>query len=535
MRRFGPRGFVISIVCAGLLALGFVGLQITQTATSLQATPPAFVPPLLDREQVDYALSKLDGIVADAMERTGIPGIAVAVVYQDEVVYAKGFGLREVGKPDQIDTDTVFQLASVSKPIASTIVAEIVGRGLIAWDDPVKKHNPSFKLSDPYVTEHATFADLLSHRSGLLTGDGDLLEDLGYDRAYILDHLDQQSLDQFRSTYNYSNFGYTAGGEAAAIAAGTTWEDLADTVLFKPLGMTRSSYRHADYKAHKNKALIHVRNKGAADSEWSAKYDREPDPEAPAGGASASINDIAKYLRLQLNGGTFEDQEIINANALATTHAPHQITGPPRTPLSRASFYGLGWGASYDDLGRVKMNHSGAFFLGASTNVSLLPGENLGIAVLTNGEPIGVPEGIANSFLDIAQNGALSVDWTGFYGMMYQAMHDGEALPTDYTIQPGDAKPPGALGEYAGTYGNTYYGPLVVKADGDRLVMSLGPESAPNIFVLTPYDGDTFSFETIGENAVGLAGVAFGRNPDGTVSSAVIDFYDQTGLGTFKR
>jgi len=540
MRRFGPRGFAISVAFSGLLAFGIAGSSIAQTAVeqtapSLRATPPAFVPPLLDREQVDYALSKLDGIVADAMERTGVPGVAVAVVYQDEVVYAKGFGLREVGKPDQIDTDTVFQLASVSKPIASTIVAGAVGRGLIGWDDSVKKHNPSFKLSDPYVTEHATFADLLSHRSGVPTGGGDLLEDLGYDRTYILDHLNQQPLDQFRSSYHYSNFGYTAGGEAAAIAAGLSWEELADTVLFKPLGMTRSSYRHADYKAHENRARLHVRDEDATGSEWIAKYDRKPDPEAPAGGASASINDMAKYLSLQLNGGTFEGKKIIDADALATTHAPHKITGPPRTPLSRASFYGLGWGASYDDLGRVKMNHSGAFFLGASTNVSLLPGENLGIAVLTNGEPIGVSEGIANSFLDIAQNGALSVDWTGFYGMMYQAMHDGEALPIDYITQPGNAKPPGALGDYAGTYGNTYYGPLVVKADGDRLVMSLGPENKPNTWVLAPYDGDTFSFETIGENAVGRAGVAFGRNASGTVSSAVIDFYDQTGLGTFKR
>ena len=110
---------------------------------------------------MDRALAELDRVVASAMGRTGVPGVAVAVVYQDQVVYAKGFGVREVGEPERIDTDTVFQLASVSKPLASTIGAEIVGRGGIAWDDPVKTHNPSFMLSDPYVTAHATFADLL--------------------------------------------------------------------------------------------------------------------------------------------------------------------------------------------------------------------------------------------------------------------------------------------------------------------------------------------------------------------------------------
>lgn len=161
LRWLGPRGFVISVVFAGLLALGFAGSPIAQTTTSLRATPPAFVPPLLDREQVDRALAALDRVVENAIARTGVPGIAVAVVYRDEVVYAKGFGVREVGEPERIDTDTVFQLASVSKPMASTIVSGVVGRGLVAWDDPVKKHNPTFMLSDAYVTAHATFADLM--------------------------------------------------------------------------------------------------------------------------------------------------------------------------------------------------------------------------------------------------------------------------------------------------------------------------------------------------------------------------------------
>lgn len=362
-----------------------------------------------------------------------------------------------------------------------------------------------------------------------------MLEDLGYDRAYILAHLDRQPLDSFRSSYNYSNFGYTAGGEAVAVAAGTTWEDLADTVLFEPLGMTRSSYRHADYLAHESRARLHVRGGDAAAAGWVAKFDRDPDPQAPAGGASASIDDVARYMRLQLGGGTFAGEAIIDADALAATHAPHQIPGPPRTPISRAGFYGLGWNVSYDELGRVQIGHTGAFFLGASTTLTLLPGEELGIAVLTNGEPVGVPEGIANSFLEIVQNGAQTVDWLGFYGMIFQAMRDGEAAAFDYATRPGDGKPPSALGEYVGTYSNAYYGPLVVEADGDVLVMTLGPEGAPNTWMLTPYDGDIFSFETIGENAVGRAGVAFRRYPDGTVSDAVIDFYDRTGLGTFRR
>lgn len=131
-------------------------------------------------------------------------------------------------------------------PLASTVAAGVVGRKAIKWTDPVINFNPDFSLKDPYVTRNATFADLMSHRGGLGTGSGDLLEDLGFDRSYILAHLNQQPLDTFRTSYHYSNFGYTEGGQAVADAMKMSWEDLADEILFKPLGMSSTSYRHAD-------------------------------------------------------------------------------------------------------------------------------------------------------------------------------------------------------------------------------------------------------------------------------------------------
>ncbi|MFY9635595.1 MAG: serine hydrolase domain-containing protein, partial [Cellulosimicrobium cellulans] len=230
----------------------------SSTPASLLPAPPGQVEPLLDRAKVTNALGKLEDLVREAMESTGLPGMAVAVVYQDEVVYSKGFGVREVGKPGEITPDTIFQVASVSKPLASTVVAGLVGRQVINWTDAVVDHNKDFALKDDYVTRNASFADLLSHRSGLKTGSGDLLEDLGYDRAYILGHLSQEPLDAFRSSYNYSNFGFTEAGQAAADAMNMTWEDLADEVLFRKLGMSASSYRHADYARAANRAILHV-------------------------------------------------------------------------------------------------------------------------------------------------------------------------------------------------------------------------------------------------------------------------------------
>jgi CubicO group peptidase (beta-lactamase class C family) len=490
------------------------------------------VPPLLTQEQVDHAVASVDGLVTDAMDRTGVPGVAVAVVHQDQVVYSKGFGVREVGMPELVDPDTVFQLASVSKPLASTVVAGLVGQGVVEWDDPVRRYDPSFALNDPYVTEHATFADLMSHRSGLHTGAGDLLEDLGFDRDYILSHLDQQPLDPFRSSYNYSNFGYTAGVEAAAVATGTAWEDLAEQVLFDRLGMTETSYRHEDFEAAANKAVIHV---PTGDGTWEARYTRNADAEAPAGGASSSVRDLAQWLRLQLGNGVYDGTQVIDPDALGITHVPHSVSSPPATPEARTGFYGLGWNVSYDDRGRVQIGHSGAFNLGAATSVLMLPGEELGIVALTNGHPEGIPEAITAGFFDVANHGAPTVDWLTFTSGIFAQIEQADAPETDWTQPPAAPAPARSLDAYAGTYANPYYGPLTVAADGAALTMSMGPPEQPTTFPLTHYAGDTFTFESIGENGNGLGGAIFTVDPAGTATSVRLDFYDQEGLGTFTR
>ena len=503
-----------------------------EAAKPLLKAPVVPVPPLFTEAAIEKATSALDGIVEDAMKRTGLPGAAVGVVYKDKAIYAKGFGVREFGKPDKIDPDTVFLLASVSKPIASTIVAKLVGNGVVKWNDSAKMHNPAFALRDAYVTEHATIADLLSHHSGLHTGAGDLLEDLGFDRDYILSHINQEPLDPFRATYHYSNFGYTAGSIATAVAAGKSWEDLADDVLFAPAGMTTASYRHADYLAHEDRAHIHKRLK---DSTWAALYDRNADAQAPAGGASASLNDMLRFVRLQLGNGTLEDKEIVDEDALAQSHVPQVIPGRPPSSAVRAGFYGFGWNVTYDDEGRARIGHSGAFELGTATNITFMPGEHLGIVVLTNGQPIGVAEAIGAAFLDVGQNGKQTVDWVGFMGGIFQKMRAADAPAVDYTAAPANPKPTRDLAAYVGSYGNSYYGPLVVSAADGGLSMTIGPQAAPITFTLTHFDGDTFSFETVGENANGLAGAIFTIGENGKASKVVLDYYDRTGLGTFVR
>jgi CubicO group peptidase (beta-lactamase class C family) len=240
---------------------------------------------------VRNVLPQFEAEVLKTLKTTGVPGLAIAIVHRDEVIYLKGFGVREEGKAALVDADTVFQLASVSKSVASTVVAGLVGDGLIKWDDPIVKHDPAFRLADPWVSEQVTILDLFSHRSGLPDHAGDALEDIGYDRAAVLHRLRYQKLESsLRSAYNYTNFGLTEAAIAAARASGKSWEEISSERLYRRIGMNNTSSRYADFQRAGNRALGHVPIAG----KWVAKYQRNPDAQSPAGGVSSTVRDMAE-------------------------------------------------------------------------------------------------------------------------------------------------------------------------------------------------------------------------------------------------
>ena len=180
--------------------------------------------PAVSSESVNSALAQLDAYNRSSLASTKVPGVSVAVVYNDQVVFLRGYGICKIGEPAQVDPDTVFEIASFSKPISSTILASLVGQGKISWDDQIVDINPGYQLSSPETTRQITIRDFLSHRSGLATESGDLLEDLGYSRPDILYRMRYLPLPgQFRKMYAYSNFGYTTGAIAAATKLGKPW------------------------------------------------------------------------------------------------------------------------------------------------------------------------------------------------------------------------------------------------------------------------------------------------------------------------
>ncbi|MBL9122342.1 MAG: serine hydrolase, partial [Planctomycetaceae bacterium] len=388
--------------------------------------------------RITAALQELEALTERTLESTGVPGIAVVVVHQDQVVLERGWGVREAGRPDRIDAETVFQLASVSKPLTSTLLAVLVGDGKVRWDDRVIDHDPGFRMFDPYVTRELRLRDLLCHRSGLPDHAGDLLEDLGFEREQVLRRLRFQPPDSsFRAGYAYNNFGYSEAGYAAAKALGKPWDELAAERLFGPLGMKSTSYRFADYEKSSNRARLHVR----VDGKWTARYTRQPDAQAPAGGASSNLRDLALWLRLLLGQGELDGKQLVSAEALAEAQSPQFITGFSPDE-GRMGSYGLGWNVSVQRGGRVVCNHSGEFALGMRSEITLLPSEKLGIVVLSNAAPTGIPEGLTESFLDLVIYGKLQRDWVEFANQKFaEIVQQDRAKARDYSHPPAPPTP----------------------------------------------------------------------------------------------
>jgi CubicO group peptidase (beta-lactamase class C family) len=486
--------------------------------------PPPLVPAMpLPENAVDNAVAKLDGMAEDLMRKSGIPGMAVAVVHGGKTVYAKGFGVRDVKTGSKVDADTVFQLASLSKPLTSTVVAHQVGVNAIGWDTTLVSKLPWFALSDPVVTRMVSVGDMLSHRSGLPDHAGDMLEDLGYDRRQVLDRLRQLPLDPFRISYAYTNFGFTAGAEAVAMSAGKPWETLADEVLFDPLGMTSASYRFADYAADPDRAVGHIH----IDGRYEPKYVRNADQEGPAGGASSSVNDMTRWLAMVLANGKHEDKQIVAEEALLPAVTPQIVSSPASEPAMRSGFYGFGFNVGTTSGARMQLSHSGAFELGAGTNFVILPSADVAIVALTNATPSGVPESLTAEFADLVQFGEVREDWYKLYSAVFQKMEQpvGSLVGQSAPAEPAPAAP---LPTYVGAYNNDYWGQAKITEAGGKLMLALGPKlNVP----LQHWDGNVFTFEFVTENA-----------PPGTISKAtfdgdklVLEYFDEGGKGTFTK
>lgn len=532
MRRVG------SVTIAALAVVAMVGCT---ASAAPSATPTAGSSGLGTDPGADAGVPIADGAIAAAIEQlpalaastlsaSGVPGLAVGVTYQGKTVFAQGYGVRKVGEKEPVDADTVFQLASLSKPVGATVVADEVGKGTVAWDTPVQTHLTSFELADPYVSTHATIADLYAHRSGLPDHAGDDLEELGYDRAEVLSRLRYLPLDPFRAQWTYTNFGITAAAQSVADAAGTDWESLSQKDIYGPLGMTSTSSRFSDYIARTDRAVPHV----LVDGQYEAKYQRQPDAQSPAGGVSSSVNDMTKWMAMVLDGGKYGGHEIVDQKALLPAISPQIVTGPVANAETRPGQYGYGFNVGVAASGRTTVSHSGAFALGAGTTFVLLPSADIGIVVLVNAAADGTAETLAMKFLDLVQYGTARTDWAALYRNGFAHMNEpigtlvGQAPPADPT-------PAAPLSAYVGTYQNPYTGPATVADTGGTLTVTLGPKHT--VYTLKHWTGNEFVTPLDSENAPAgsVSSIAFSPPANGRSASFVFERYNDEGVGTFTR
>lgn len=566
-----------------LVALGaLVSLTATACGEALPDPVPGQSPAAysglgVSEDRIDYAIGKVSDIVSEEMEASGIPGAAVAVVHGGEVAYSEGFGVRSTSTGDEVDPDTVFPLASVSKSVSATVVAAESENGEVDWSTPVREHLPWFALSDPRVTEDVTVGDMFAHRSGLPEHAGDDLEDLGYDRPSVLHGLRHLPLSPFRASYAYTNFGLTAGAEAVAVASGMPWDELADEQIFDPLGMDDTSFAHQDLLERSNRAVGHVREPEAATGESSGAWvpadpGRNPDAQAPAGGLSSSASDMARWMSMVLAGGRGPGgDEVVPADALREALTPQAVSAPPQSAEDRTGSYGFGFNISDSSSGRVQWSHSGAFTQGAGTAMLMMPSLDLGIITLTNAAPTGMAETVNSRFADLAQYGDPAQDWRSLYGEAFAPLLDpvGDLVAERRPSSPQESRP---LDELTGLYRNDYFGTVEVRladspadspadADADtdldpdpdsgsgtgtgtgtdsadyapRLVLAVGPEALRQEWRLENWDGDTFAVSPAGENwpAGSRGSVVFDDDNDSATVS--INLLDTGGWGAFTR
>lgn len=483
---------------------------------------------------VRQAAAWLDTLVPQWMARTGVPGVAVSVVYEGQTLYARGFGVRRVDGSEAVDADTVFQLASVSKSLAATVMAAQMSPDM-DWDTPIQRLLPGFALAYPDAQDNARLrlGDLFAHRSGLPDHAGDQLEDLGYARDDILLRLRYAALNPYGS-YAYTNFGLTAAGEAIAQARNTDWATLSAQTLYQPLGMSRTSSRYADFSGQANRAWGHVQEGFSYDSYGAqpARYTvqqppRQPDAQSPAGGASASATDMARWMALVLAQGRYQGQQLVNPDTLQAA-----MTAYP------GGAYGYGFNVGPDPHGHPSVSHSGAFLLGAHTTFILWPQAGLGITVLTNAQPRGLAEAIALTFgeqaLGDVADGAASTDWLA---AMQAKMHEIYRPLGRLAGQPAPASPMPAqsLASYAGHYANAYYGDVMVALDTDGTALDLVLGPAQTRHRLRHRDGDLFVFDLQGENAPPGSVSAVQFSLDGTGRMQIEYYAEDLAHGLFVR
>ena len=403
----------------------------------------------------------VDEMIRGALAASHTPGAAVGIVKDDRVVYLKGHGVRELGRPQPVTPDSLFCVGSLTKAFTATSIAMLVDEGKMAWDDPVRKHLDYFHLADPLADANVTVRDLLTHRAGLGTHDF-LWMDAPWSLEESIRRIGKVAPSfSFRSTYHYQNMMYNAAGYALAHASGGPWQDFVRARILEPLGMSGVRLTSTEAQQSADHASPHLKSSGGK-IEISTWY-QDDKQIRPAGSIKAGVRDLSQWVRFQLGDGTFTGKRLLSQKNLMETHTA-QIVVPRWDTDQLFAAYGMGWRIS-DYRGRLLISHSGSV-QGFHAYLALLPNEKVGIVVLSNLGVSWMPEAAVQSITDLVLE-LPKRDWNlqeARKEKSAEAARKQRELAHDQNRRK-DTKPSRELAAYTGIYEEPAYGVAMVSVE----------------------------------------------------------------------
>jgi len=483
------------------------------TGAALVAVPLGAMRPAEARAQEPYP--GLDAYIAKAVETWKVPGLSVAIVRNDSVIYTKGFGVLKVGSTTPVDAKTLFEIGSSSKAFTGALVAMLVSDGKMRFDDRLTTYLPDFRMYDPVANEAVTVRDALAHRSGIARGELVWLA-AGISREEILHRVRFLKPESpFRSQFAYQNMMYLAAGQAAGKAAGSSWEELVRQRIFTPLGMT-SSLANSNGMTSANAAFGH--NMEHETPFAMPRFSLENI--GPAGSIISNAVDMAQWLRFELNDGVVNGKRVLNAAAFRETHTPQILASLGRRQadsvgsLNHFTSYGMGWFVE-DYRGQLVWQHGGNT-VGMTAAVGMMPEKKFGVVVLSNMDHTPLPEILRRYIFDLQLGGAvpvrdLSAETYAQYKVQLRRVDSVEAAQR--AQHPANAAPPLPLAAYAGTYGDSLYGDLIVSVNDGQLELQRGEWTAP----LQYWNANNFRWAVRGSPA-GVLTITFDVSTQNTVT-----------------
>jgi len=467
----------------------------------------------------------LDASVERAMKAFDAPGIAVSVVHEGKVVYARGHGILETGSTGRVDDRTLFQIGSVSKAFTAAALAILVDEGKLGWDDRVIDHLPEFRMYDPWVTREFTIRDLLTHRSGLPLGAGDLLmfpdgnaspEDVVRALRYI------QPASSFRSKFDYDNLLYIVAGQVISRVAQQPFPDFLEQRVLQPLGMNDCVASHDRAPPGAVLATPHM----LVDGKLVTTTTRVTSLVAPAGGITCSARSMTHWMSFMLNEGATEDgTRLVSIVQHAELITPVTLLPSPDYLTENAgaylNAYALGWDVS-TFYGEPMLSHSGGVW-GMTTYIAILPQQHLAVFASDNQMSVA-PRAVVNDFVDQFLRGTApgaGKDWIAILSKAAQddAAAADEVVAAAFKARNADSKPSLPLEAYTGTYRDNWYGDIEISRADDGQLWFRSERNEPLQGPLEHFQYDTFIARWTDRRLKADAYVTFTLSPEGKVST----------------